>query len=152
MVEAKIEDVTETKKKINIRVPQEMVSKYLQKAYQKVGGKAKIKGFRPGKIPQTMLDRHYGPEIDMECLQFLVDETYAQALYNNQVIPINSTANRFYNAIASSTKPLPNHSKDQSMPLPSKLTLRCNGRRKIKTNSANKAPRESNFNLLRENS
>jgi trigger factor len=89
MVNAKIENITETKKKISIHVPREQVGQYLQKAYQKVSGKAKIKGFRPGKIPNSMLDRYYGPEIDMECLNFLVDETYPQAIYSNNIIPIS---------------------------------------------------------------
>lgn len=89
MVEAKIENLSDTKKRIEIRVPRDQVGKFLNKAYQKVGSKAKINGFRAGKIPHSMLDRYYGPEIDMECLNFLVDETYPEAIYSNNIIPIS---------------------------------------------------------------
>jgi trigger factor len=89
MVTAKIENLSTTKKKIDIKVPKELVDNYLKRAYQKVGSKASIKGFRQGKVPQNMLDRYYGHEIDMECLNFLVDETYPQAIRSNNIIPIS---------------------------------------------------------------
>lgn len=88
MVNAQVENVSQTKKKISISVPKDRVNKYFQKAYQKVGGKAKIKGFRPGKVPQNMLDRMYGMEIHQECLSFLVDETYPEAMYSHNIVPV----------------------------------------------------------------
>src|SRR3990167_144083 len=89
MVDAKIENITETKKKLSVHVPREEVGQYLKKAYQKVGAKAKINGFRPGKIPNSMIDRYYSSEVDMECLNFLVDETYRQTINSNNIIPIS---------------------------------------------------------------
>lgn len=88
MVNAQVEELSPTRKKISVEVPKEVVSKCLAKAYQKVGAKAKIKGFRPGKIPKNMLDKFYGPEIDLECLNFMVDDTYPEALYSSQLIPL----------------------------------------------------------------
>jgi len=92
MPNIKIEDISSVKKKISITVPQEQVDGYYQRAYQKVGGKAKIKGFRPGKIPTNILDQHYGAEIQYECLNFLISDSYVKALQDNKLIPMTDPA------------------------------------------------------------
>ena len=53
-----------------------------------MSSKAKIKGFRAGKIPANILEQHYGPEISYESLNFLISETYVTALQEHQLIPI----------------------------------------------------------------
>lgn len=85
---AKIKNISDTKKKIDITVKKEALDKYLQKAYQKVGQSAKINGFRKGKVPTSVLDKHYGPQIDYECLNFAINETYPQALTENDLTPM----------------------------------------------------------------
>ena len=85
---AKIKNISDTKKKLDITVKKEALEKYLKKAYQKVGQSAKINGFRKGKIPQNVLDQHYGPQIDYECLNFAINETYPQALTENDLTPM----------------------------------------------------------------
>ncbi len=88
MTQVKIKNLSDTKRKISVKVPKDAIPTYLKKAYQKVGAKAKIPGFRAGKIPDQVLDRHYAGEIDYECLNFMVDETYRQALQDNKIIPL----------------------------------------------------------------
>lgn len=88
MVDTQIETLSTTKKRITVKVPKENVESYLKKAYQRVNGKAKINGFRPGKVPVTVLDRHYGPDVDMECLNFMVDETFPKALESHSLYPV----------------------------------------------------------------
>lgn len=88
MITTKVKNLTPTKKKIQITVPREKVSAYFAKACQKVGQTAKVKGFRPGKIPTYILEKYYGPEIEYECLNFLVSDTYPQALTENKLTPM----------------------------------------------------------------
>lgn len=88
MVDTQIEALSSTKKRITVKVPKESVESFLKKAYQRVNGKAKINGFRPGKIPVTVLDRHYGPDVDVECLNFMVDETFPKALESHSLYPV----------------------------------------------------------------
>lgn len=88
MVDTNIEELSKTKKRITIKVPKESVDGYLRKAHQHVNNKAKINGFRPGKIPLSILERNYGPDIDMECLNFMVDATFPMALEKNSIFPV----------------------------------------------------------------
>lgn len=88
MVNAQIEDLGKTKKRITVKVPKEIVDGFLKKACQRVNGKAKINGFRAGKVPQNILDRYYGRDVDVECLNSMVDETFPKALETNSIFPV----------------------------------------------------------------
>lgn len=88
MVTTKIKEITKTKKKVTIEVPAEKVSGFLKKAYQKVGSQAKLKGFRPGKVPHKVLDQYYHSDIDVECLNHMVDETFPEALKSHDLYPL----------------------------------------------------------------
>lgn len=88
MVKLKVDNLSDTKKKIKITIPKDDIQKHLQKAYQKVGAKAKLKGFRPGKIPQNLLDQYYQGEIDYETLNFMISDAYVAALQETKFIPL----------------------------------------------------------------
>lgn len=88
MTNVKVKKHGDTKRELTITVPKENLDTYFKKAYQKVGAKAKIPGFRPGKIPAQVLDKHHGPEVDYECLNYLVDDSYKTALQTENLVPI----------------------------------------------------------------
>ena len=48
----KVEDVSSVKKTLHIEIPQDEVVRELDKAYNQLKKSAKIKGFRPGKVPR----------------------------------------------------------------------------------------------------
>ena len=52
-----VEDVSSVKKVLHIEIPHETVVSELDSAYRDVKKNAKIKGFRPGKAPRTVLER-----------------------------------------------------------------------------------------------
>lgn len=83
-----VEDLSSTKKKISVNVAAEVVDHAYESAYNQVRRKANIKGFRKGKIPDSILDQYYGSEIEMECLNHLVRETYEQVLREKNLVPV----------------------------------------------------------------
>jgi len=84
-----IEDISQTKKKISVNVPKEKIGGYVKRAYQKVGQKAKINGFRPGKVPSSILDKHFAADIDYESMNFLINDAYQSILRENDFFPID---------------------------------------------------------------
>jgi trigger factor len=88
MTESKIKDLSKTKKKITITVPKDKIPAFVKRAHEKVGSKATIKGFRPGKVPTDILEKHFGAEISYESLNFLISETYVTAVQESGLMPI----------------------------------------------------------------
>ena len=48
-----------TKVQLDIEVPAENVKQKFEEVYEKLGKEAKIPGFRPGKAPRDILEKHH---------------------------------------------------------------------------------------------
>ncbi len=83
-----VEDISSVKKKINVEITPEAVDKEMEKALSDVAKKARIAGFRPGKAPKAIVEKHYGEEVRNEVVQRLVTESYLQALQENNLSPV----------------------------------------------------------------
>jgi trigger factor len=81
----RIEEVSSIAKKLHIEVAAERVDKEIERAFQKIGKTAKIKGFRPGKVPLSVLEKYYGGEMEREVLGRLINETYFKALDDHDI-------------------------------------------------------------------
>lgn len=87
-MKSEIKHISNTKKQIKVSVPKETVDGAMKEAAKKVGQKADIKGFRKGKIPAEMLEKHYGGDILMEGLNKIVNESYIQVLNEHTLRPL----------------------------------------------------------------
>jgi len=75
-----IEEISSIKKKVNIEIPSDHVTKEIDAFYEDLRKKAKIKGFRPGKAPRSILERHFKDYVKAEVMQKLIQNTYSTAL------------------------------------------------------------------------
>ena len=87
-MKAVVEDISTVKKKLSIEVAPEAVNRELDKAFADVAKKAKIPGFRPGKAPKAIVERHYGEEVRNEVLNRLLSDSYLQALQEHNLNPV----------------------------------------------------------------
>jgi trigger factor len=83
-----VENVSAVKKIMNIEVEPATVALELAKAVVKVSKKAQIPGFRPGKAPRDVVERHYGEDLKTEVLQQLVSEAYQKAMQEHDFIAV----------------------------------------------------------------
>jgi trigger factor len=74
---------------LNVEMETSELDEYLDKAYNKLVGKVRVPGFRKGKTPRSVLERHIGTEtLFQEALEQLVPESYQKALEEQEVEPI----------------------------------------------------------------
>lgn len=81
----KIDDINTVKKKLSFDIPWADVKNELDAVYRKVGKKAKIKGFRPGRIPRGILEAHYREEAEEETVSNLVNRFYWETLQEKEL-------------------------------------------------------------------
>lgn len=86
-VNVKVEDLSPVKKKLSFEVPWEDVKKELDSAYNKVGKKAKVKGFRPGKTPRKILEALYKDQAEEEAIASIVTKHYWDAVEKESIVP-----------------------------------------------------------------
>ncbi len=84
-----VEDISLIKKKINVEIPEDQVIREVDSFYGELRKKAKIKGFRPGKVPRNILERHFKDYVKAEVIQKLIQDTYPAALSENNLHPVS---------------------------------------------------------------
>ena len=75
-----IDSVDAVQKKLAFEIPAERVSQEVEKAYRTVQQQARLKGFRPGKVPRPVLSRYFGEQVAQEVSSLLVQESYPRAV------------------------------------------------------------------------
>ena len=75
-----VEDQSSVKKVLHIEVPQEDVTREIDSAYAELKKTAKIKGFRPGKTPRSVLERMYKKDVNADVSQKLIQDALIEAI------------------------------------------------------------------------
>jgi trigger factor len=87
-MKVQVEDLSAIKKKLIVEVEPEKVRQEWETVFKKVNKTVKLKGFRPGKVPRSLVEKYYGPQIDDEVVRHLINETYPEALKETKMIPV----------------------------------------------------------------
>ena len=85
-------NVTETsaeglKREFKITVPASEVDEKVTRRLGEIGRAVRIPGFRPGKVPMTMLRQRFGPAVRGEVLESTVQESSAEAMREQNLRP-----------------------------------------------------------------
>lgn len=88
MIPVKVEDVSPIKKKLSFDISWIEVKKELDSVYKDVGKKAKIKGFRQGKVPRNILESMYKEFAQEETITKLVNKYYWDALKDKNIAAV----------------------------------------------------------------
>lgn len=70
---------------VTVRVPSEEIEQQITLRLAKVGRTARLKGFRPGKVPQKVLRQHYGGQLRQEVVSDVIRSSLARALAQEQL-------------------------------------------------------------------
>jgi trigger factor len=84
-----IENLSDIKRKLKIEVPSAEVTQEVDRAYRETGKQAKVKGFRPGKVPRSVLEMYYRKQIEQDVSDALVRRSLAEVLKDKGLDPIN---------------------------------------------------------------
>jgi trigger factor len=88
-MQIKVESLSSIKKKINFEIPAQQVSAEVDKAYAEIRKHAAIKGFRKGKVPMGLIEKHYGEKMAEDVLKSLVNDTYFKAVTDQGINPVS---------------------------------------------------------------
>lgn len=77
------------KKVVNYKVSGEEWKEAKDKAFEKIAKKAKVDGFRAGKVPRTIYEKKFGTgEIISEAMEAMVDKKYNETILKDKIIPV----------------------------------------------------------------
>jgi len=85
----KIEEISPVKKKLSFEIPWEETKIVLDDVYRKISKTAKVRGFRPGKIPRPVLEKFYKDHAEEEAMTQLFNQHFWDALKEHAIDPVS---------------------------------------------------------------
>ena len=85
-----VEELDQLKRKLEITIPEEVVTQRINSAYSELNQQMRMPGFRPGKIPQNILEKQVPVQSFTNMLQALLQEYYEKALRESGLSPAGS--------------------------------------------------------------
>lgn len=83
-----VEEIGPCRKQLKIEIPAPAVEAETARVVGEFGRKASLPGFRKGKVPQNLVRRHFGEEIQREVVERLVPRYFRQAAAEKGIDPL----------------------------------------------------------------
>ncbi len=91
-MQVNVQRISPVMMELQIEVPADLVKAEVDKAYVNLGKKAHVKGFRPGKAPRDVLSRLFGPQVQNDVANAIVNTTLPKALTDKNLTPVSQPA------------------------------------------------------------
>lgn len=87
-MEVSVNEGSGLQRQVTVTVPAERVNQELDQRLRQLAKQVSMPGFRPGKVPLSVVEGKYRDQVHSEVIQELVSETYPQALEDNELNPV----------------------------------------------------------------
>lgn len=87
-MDVKVEEISGLTRKVTITLPTEDVQNKVEEAYAKLQKESKMKGFRRGKVPRSVIVKSYKPQVEAEVGEKLVQDTYFDIIEKQEFDPV----------------------------------------------------------------
>ncbi len=79
-MQVSVENTSSVEKRLKIQIPAEEVKNQIDARLRELGKQVRLKGFRPGRIPFSVLRQRYGPQAKLEVIQQTAQTSLQQAI------------------------------------------------------------------------
>ncbi|HPN80820.1 trigger factor [Dokdonella sp.] len=86
-MQVSVENVGNLGRKLTVRIPAARLEDTVRNRVQEMGRSARLKGFRPGKVPTQVIEQRFGARIRGEALSELIGSTFQEAVSTEKLRP-----------------------------------------------------------------
>lgn len=91
-MQVSVESISALERKMNISVPAERIEKEVTKRLQETAKRAKVSGFRPGKVPMSIIRQRYEADARQDVLGDVIQATFYEAVVAEKLNPVGQPA------------------------------------------------------------
>src|SRR5262245_736535 len=89
-MKTEFQDVSETQKNITIEIPSDVVDAEINRVAKDYSKQAKLPGFRPGKVPSTIIKQRFREQIHHDVMHDLIPRAVEEALQERGIEPVDT--------------------------------------------------------------
>ena len=79
-MQASLETLSSLERRLKVAVPMDQIDTEVGNRLKRLQRTAKLRGFRPGKVPLKVVEQQYGPQVRQEVLGDTVERTFTEAV------------------------------------------------------------------------
>src|SRR3989338_8783449 len=88
-MKVEVKKVDAVSRELRFEIPKERVIQKLDEVYKELGKVAKVRGFRPGKVPRHVLESHHSQLAQEEVVKKLIPDAYQEGIEREKLNPID---------------------------------------------------------------
>ena len=86
-MQVSVEQLEGLEHRMTVQIPADAVEQKVQSRLQSLSRKARIDGFRPGKVPLKLIKKMYGAQVRQEVLGEVMEQSFQDAIKDQQLRP-----------------------------------------------------------------
>jgi len=86
-MQVSVETISELNRKMTVHVPEDKIREQVTSRLRSLAGKVKIDGFRPGKVPQSLVEKRFGASVREEVLADMIQSSFYDAIRAEKLNP-----------------------------------------------------------------
>lgn len=91
-MQVSVENVGTLERKLTVRFPAERLESQVSERIREMGRTVRLKGFRPGKVPASVVKQRFGAQVRGEALSELIGSTLREAFEQEKLQPVAQPA------------------------------------------------------------
>jgi len=88
-MKTEVANVSEVERRVTVELDAGLVAGTIDRAYNNLKKKVRLPGFRPGKAPLSILEKHFKAQIEEEVISELVQKTFPEAMEQQNIKPVS---------------------------------------------------------------
>ena len=86
-MQVSVETTSGLERRMTVQIPKDKLDQEVQARLKQLAGRAKIQGFRPGKVPMNVIKQRYGGQVEQEVMGELIQSSYVEGLTQQNLRP-----------------------------------------------------------------
>lgn len=86
-MQSSVETTQGLERRLSVQVPAAEIEQRIDVRLQELSQRVRLKGFRPGKVPQRVMRQQFGQQVRQEVLSEVLQSSYAEAVAEQQLRP-----------------------------------------------------------------
>lgn len=86
-MQVSVENISELERRMTVQVPAERIDQAVEERLKSLRPRTKIDGFRPGKVPASVVRRMYGESVRSEVVGEVIQSTFAENIEADKLRP-----------------------------------------------------------------
>lgn len=91
-MQVELENIGTLERKLTVTIPADTLDQQVSDRMTRMGREVRLKGFRPGRVPRSVIEKRYGDQIRNEALSDLISSSFREAVEQEKLSPVAAPA------------------------------------------------------------